>query len=1780
MSTIRKSWKSAVYRGRPLRSLRLLAAALATVSTLCAAPVVQAAPGDIIENTAVARYLARSGLEEIRVSNIDNLVVARGPAGGLRSGLVFDSSTGLPVDGALITLVDESTGLPAVVFSADRTSAYPTEIESGADATDAAGVGYDFAPGEYLFPFLPPGDYRLLVDAPPGYLAPSQVAMPDLQPLSSVTFAIEAGSYGDVFAVVAGTVTRIDIPVDPLAAEFFMGKIALSDNAAIGDFVQYEVSMENTLSMTASRARAVDALPVGFRYVKDSLRYDRLTGPEPAITDDGTTLTFDMGDIPAGETVRIRYVAEVTASAPLGYAENVVVGHAVGATASNQAKAVILVREDLFQSHAFLVGSTLLGACEDDERYLQGVAGIRVFLEDGRYVVSDDAGMFHFEGVSAGTHVVQVDVDSVPEELELVQCDHDNTQAGRSYSRFLELTPGGLWRTDFRFRDRPSPIGAVTLAMTAELVDDMLDVELRLTGGPLPLDNLVLTVLLPEGARFLPDSVATKDAPQSIGDALIFRQGRREGDWSHNVGLRVDVSNAATEELRIRGVVTFEDVGGGRHGTEPAELVAIRDRSVAWDSFTLPTHFAFARWELSEQDESRVRELAQRVAASDDVQIELVGHTDNVRVLARASFADNYELSYLRARSVASVLAEELGLALQDMVVVGRGADAPVADNDTAVGRSQNRRVEVLLYSSTERVGSLNLDRASAYTHVEFIQTRDAVDDEVAAPPALEPPTLSAALAASQSPGHGFIYPPADVNPRTPTTPVLIKHLPGEMVRLSANRVPVSRLLLDGTETAAGVAVTAWRAVRLREGNNQLEAEILGPDGQVVHRATLHVHFSGAPVRVELIAAKSRLVADGRTAPVLAVQMYDRWSRRVRPGLIGEFHVVPPYRALLAIENARRQNGVIGAESRTLFRTNEEGIALIELKPTTNTGEAVVQFTIGDLMHNDEHEVRARLVPGERDWILVGLANGTAGYNSVSGRLDAIRDETQAPDYWHQGRVAFFAKGQIKGEYLLTVAYDSAKDRDELPSKLFGSVAPDRYYTVYGDGTDQRFDAASQEKLFLRIERETFYAMFGDFATGLTVTELGRYSRRFNGFKSERAGARFGYSAFAAKTDQTFVKDEIQGDGTSGLYTLSNRPVIINSESVMLETRDRFQGEEIITHETLHRHLDYNIDYVDGTLFFKRPVPSRDEAFNPVFIVVDYEVDNAAAGDLVAGARGTVKLGQGRAELGATVIHDGNDLKGGDLQSVDVKVRINETTSLEAELARSDSQTASGKTEAQGYRVEITHRGQKVDGRAYFASVDDGFGIGQQRGVETGMRKIGAEGRYHVTDRLTLEGETYLRENLVSGAERQLAELAMRTQTGIFTGTLGMRYASDEDALGDESGSNQFFAANAWTMMDGRVRVRGQMERALGSADNVDFPNRTLAGFDYALTGAVDVFLEHEFAESDRFDSHMTRAGLRSRPWSGGEFHSSVDRSFREDAEQLVANVGLTQRFAVGEHWAVDFSLDRAQTMGGTPVRFDDDQPPASGTVNNDFTAISAGSNYQRDGLTLSKRLEWRNGEQNDKWGLFLGVFQEPAQGRGMSGSFTLFDTRGNGVEQTSAKLQFGLAHRPRGSRWSLLERSDLIYERNVDGLGSRRGWRFVNNLNANYSWSDATQLSVHYGAKYVRTNFDAFSATGFTDRIAAGYRRQIHRRWDVGASASLLHSWNADLYEFQLGVELGRNLFTNTWLAIGYNFSGFKDTDFSGNEFTAAGPYATVRLKFDQDTVRQLKQQILGRAE
>lgn len=80
----------------------------------------------------------------------------------------------------------------------------------------------------------------------------------------------------------------------------------------------------------------------------------------------------------------------------------------------------------------------------------------------------------------------------------------------------------------------------------------------------------------------------------------------------------------------------------------------------------------------------------------ESTMIEVAGHTDNV-----GTDEYNYKLSQQRAQSVAYVLLANKVEEIR-MDVVGYGESAPIAANDTAAGRAENRRVSLTLLPYTQ----------------------------------------------------------------------------------------------------------------------------------------------------------------------------------------------------------------------------------------------------------------------------------------------------------------------------------------------------------------------------------------------------------------------------------------------------------------------------------------------------------------------------------------------------------------------------------------------------------------------------------------------------------------------------------------------------------------------------------------------------------------------------------------------------------------------------------------------------------------------------------------------------------------------------------------------------------------------------------------------------------------------------------------------------------------------------------------------------------------------
>ncbi len=975
-------------------------------------------------------------------------------------------------------------------------------------------------------------------------------------------------------------------------------------------------------------------------------------------------------------------------------------------------------------------------------------------------------------------------------------------------------------------------------------------------------------------------------------------------------------------------------------------------------------------------------------------------------------------------------------------------------------------------------------------------------------------------------------------------------------VAVDGKEVSPDRIGYRSADPATGKTVYTYVGVDLGEqGTHVLTVTGKDPFGNVRLSQTATVVRTGEIGAIRVLSSDGN-VADGRTPVRVRLELRDRSGDPIRGATKLELRggTLRPF---------RREGDPLTVEDLAGSRVvamDRDGWVLFD--PVTESGSHRAVLACGGAAV----DVEAWAKPELRDWILVGLAEGTAGYAAVTGNMETL-DPGEDGEEWHaDGRVAFYAKGRVKGGWLATIAYDSDRPAPGQGDGLFQQIDPQAYFTLYGDGAEQRRDAPSVRKIYVKIEREQLYAMFGDYDTGLTVTELSRYVRKLNGAKAELRTRHVELTAFGAETDEVHVRDELPGDGTSGLYRLSRGRVFPSSETITILVRDRFRSEVVVSARRLVRFVDYSIDLDRGTLFFREPIPSRDLEFNPVTIVAEYET-TASREDLTAGGRAGVRLLDDRVRAGVSAIHEGQGDVKRDLYGADLRLDLGPNTRLRGEAARSEASGPGTGADASAYLAEVAHAGRALEAKAYFRLQETGFGLQQQALSEAGTRKYGFEARDRLTDRLSILGQGYRQDTFATGAERTVGEARVDWTAAAWGAHLGLLDATDTLADGTHHESGQVAAGARLLTAKDRLLLGLEWAQSVWGSGNVDFPTRAALRAEYKLTRDVAVTAAEELTWGDVATTQTTRVGLRSTPGKGGSLTGSMARDLNENASRVFGNVGLRQTLQLSDAWKVDAGLERSQTV--LKDGFYQPNPavrPASGTADGvDFTAISLGGAYQIAHLVWDSRAELRLASDEDKLALLTGVVAERQGGWGFSGRGQYLATRGGAADTTSANLRFGAVYRPPRTRWILLNRLDWLLERGVPAVAGpvpaagdvarADSWRVVENLLASWRPRKDLQASLGYGAKWVSQRFDGASHEGYTDQGALEVRYDLTPRWDVGMRGSVLHVWRGGQVAFSAGPSLGYSPAKNLWVGVGFNVSGYEDRDFSASNHTAYGP-------------------------
>ncbi|MBL0022842.1 MAG: DUF11 domain-containing protein [Sphingomonadales bacterium] len=1062
---------------------------------------------------------------------------------------------------------------------------------------------------------------------------------------------------------------------------------------------------------------------------------------------------------------------------------------------------------------------------------------------------------------------------------------------------------------------------------------------------------------------------------------------------------------------------------------------------------------------------------------------------------------------------------------------------------------------------------------------------------------------------AGQTPGTGFLFPETGHNPRSRAIRVVFKHLPRQKIELLVNGKPVDPLNFDGSKKSPEGKMRAaiWRGITIDPGVNILTAKVFDQDGKMIESLDQKVIVAGAPINAQMLKERSLLLADGVTRPRIAVRLTDRNGNPIPHSAIGDFTLTDPYRPAVEID-AQQANQLSGLErAAPVWRVQgDDGVAYIELEPTTASGTVAVGFNFRDGEVERTQRIETWLDPGDRPWTVVGFAAGTMGFNKLEAGLEDLVDDDDQLNV--DGRVALYAKGRVSGKWLMTLAYDSDKKSDD--ARFAGTIDPRRYYTVYADRSEQRYDASSIRKLYLKLERPQFYALFGDYQTGIDEPELARYQRSFNGIKAEYRNDSVHAQAFAADTPYRFRREEIQGTGLSGPYALGARDIIANSERISIETRDRLRSDRIIERRSLIRNIDYDIDYLAGTLRFREPILSRSSALDPQFIVAEYEVDGI--GERVNNAGGRVKWQSPdqKLQIAATAIHDETDTSKTNLVGADIRYRPTVGTELRAEFAGSNGQArGTGTTDAGGAYaalVEAEHHGAKIDALAYYRRQSSGFGVGQISAGQASTQKFGIDTRYRLTDKLSFSALGYQEEQLETGARRRAGSGEIEYRDEKTSLRAGITHADDLLADGTNNVSTLVRLGGSRKFFNSKLELDAQTEFALGGQDeSIDFPARHRLGARYAIRPDIALVGAYEIAKGENIDARTARLGFDLTPWAGGRMVASANQQdISEFGARSFAAYGLSQSFRVSDKWSIDVTLDGNQTIGGFSRNdvLDPLHPVASGgflgsdgTLTEDFIAVTTGATYRGDRWSWTGRAEWRDGDTTRRYGLTSSILRQIGEGKAVGGQINWFRAKQEaGATTTTAQAEVSWAHRPANSQWSFLNKTEYRYDsvkNAVAGLpgpiggapflvdGNVKSTRVINSLSVNYTpigeddglFLERGEYGFFWGTRYNSDRFGLDDVKGWSNVVGADLKFDISDVADVGVSGTARIGTNGKNIAWSSGPTLTVSPYENANITLGYNVVGFEDRDFEESRYTRSGPFLTFKLKFDQNSLAGL---------
>jgi len=1051
---------------------------------------------------------------------------------------------------------------------------------------------------------------------------------------------------------------------------------------------------------------------------------------------------------------------------------------------------------------------------------------------------------------------------------------------------------------------------------------------------------------------------------------------------------------------------------------------------------------------------------------------------------------------------------------------------------------------------------------------------------EVAATEAVEAVAPGNARIISPTPNFVSMLPGLQLEARVALNWTVKLEVNGETV--SDKNIGVSRL-----DHKFQVSSFTFVGINLRPGPNKVRCTPISPDGSAGHPEEMIVMGRGPARRLEIVTEKSEIQSGGSDSTLVRVKAFDQWGN---PALDGQVGVETSLGQLLRL-NEKTVDAQVGLPRNPMAEQAEQanqvhgqlvvqlegGEAVLKLVSPGAPGEAKLRAQTGQL----EAAGQVRITSEMRPAILVGFAEMSFGRGIPEVGLRGEQGKFRS-------RVSFFYSGQVLGNNMLTLSYDSQRpiNRTAGRDRLFQLDPLDRVYPLFGDSSTRFEAAASNSKVYARLDHKRSYAMFGDFDTDMEAPLMG-YARKLTGVKAHLENANGDFiTVTGARPDTAFARD-VFAAGALGIMQLSSGEILPGSETVTLEVRDRRNPEVIISRETLARSVDYNLEPATGQLFLMRYISTFDTVLNLTQIVVAYEHRSTGMGSAVYTARARKNFKHLGLKLGfSAALQRQEDVGSFLLGGFDAEKTLPHGGTLQAAWAGSQGEilgsgnffgaTDNAQHNGNAYQLTLAQPlpffGATVRARYLNASTGffNPFGGTVTPGSSRGEVVLEMKPRKNTAFRFAFASERNRTVNVNNGrltfsaAWDQIVNERIRFH-------LGFDHRAFTDDLNDKQTDSNLITAGADVQVTDKLQFSVKREQNLSSADPT-YPTQTTLGATYQLSALTKLFFTQrlsaapitpigDFAAAGFAVSSARRETAFGVETRFGKFTSMTGRYQLENAingTDSFAVIGLQNRLPLTKKFSVELGFERGFHLLGPNQSFNSGTVGLGWQPNSDFRASARYEYRDRGGLgqlfALGAAGRLREGITA------LSRFQFSRGGFGGRTNSSLEGTAAlaiRPIESDRVGLLFSYTHRSltqnTGSSATLSATSAALTRDRSDSLSTDGYYQLTKRLEL-------------YGRGALRFNANGQPQLPFVSTLTfltqARAQYLVTSRLDWAVETRMLFQPSSGTTRSTYATELGFWALPDMRLGVGYNLTAAKEP--AGSQFlpTRRGFYFTISSK------------------